>query len=223
MPAADPGNCPHCGQKWVPRRKKSAGAFSCFALRALEIGFSGLPFPRPLWALGSAASHSRGRYGVPSASPGWAQTALQCGTGASTDLSLPAGAGCFQRRPFQLPLVVGVHDSLEGLDGVEQIAVMLHPVFRHHRGTLGLDKSFGFKRRNVFCHSVFAHAHRFANRFVARPALMGLVVFTVEQESIDRQLARAEAENKNFIGNGKGTLRGTVLVPLTQPLSPPFV
>ena len=65
-------------------------------------------------------------------SAGWAQTALQRDTGAFMRfaLSFQAGAGCVQRQPIQLLLVVGIQNRLEGWDCVEQISVSLETSLR---------------------------------------------------------------------------------------------
>ena len=138
-------------------------------------------------------------------------------------IGLEAGAGGFQCQQLQLLLIMGCQNILERGDGVEQIAVPLDARLGRDHGGFCANEPPTLKTANVLCHSVFCHAYRFANRFVAGPALARFPVGTAEQIGVDGQLAGAETEDKNLVGKRKCILQRIGFLPPTQPLSPPFV
>lgn len=70
---------------------------------------------------------------------------------------------------------------------------------------------------------VFRHTDRSANCFVAGPALACFSVGTAEQIRVDGQLARAETEDKDLVGEWEGVLQGIGVLPPVQLLPSPFV
>ena len=123
-------------------------------------------------------------------------------------LSFQAGAGCVQRQLIQLLLVVGIQNRLEGWDCVEQISVSLETSLSHYCGIFSLDQPSVYQRTDVFPHRVLTEVYRFANCFVAGPALMSFPIFTAEQVCVDRQFARTETEEENFVGEWECVLVG---------------
>lgn len=123
-------------------------------------------------------------------------------------LSFQAGAGCVQRQPIQLLLVVGIQNRLEGWDCVEQISVSLETSLSHYCGIFSLDQPSVYQRTDVFPHRILTEVYRFANCFVAGPALMSFTIFTAEQVCVDRQFARTETEKENFVGEWECVLVG---------------
>ena len=142
-------------------------------------------------------------------------------TGSCTQLEL--GAGGFLGQPLQLPLIVGLQNILKWGDGIEQIAISFYASLGGNGGVFSLDKALAFETADVFCNRVFSHANRFANCFVAGPALVCFAICTAEQIGIDGQFARAKAEDKNFIREGERVFQGIKFLPSAQRLSPPFV
>ena len=142
-------------------------------------------------------------------------------TGSCTQLEL--GAGGFLGQPLQLPLIVGLQNILKWGDGIEQIAISFYASLGGNGGVFSLDKALAFERADVFCHRVFRHVNRFANCFVAGPALVCFAISTAEQVGIDGQLTRAKAEDKNFIRERERVFQGIIFLSPAQPISPPFV
>ena len=94
-----------------------------------------------------------------------------------------------QPRGLYLAFHVIIHCLADRQECVLQIPVALPSGFGDDSSGFRADESFGFKAADVFGHGVFGHAHCFADRFVAGPALLCLSVCAAEQEGVDRQLA----------------------------------
>ena len=141
--------------------------------------------------------------------------------GSCTELGM--GAGSFQCQPLQLLMVVQLQNILKWGDGIEQIAISFYASLGGNGGVFSLDKALAFEAAGVFCHRVFSHANRFANCFVAGPALVCFAISTAEQVGVDSQLAGTEAEDKDLVREWEGVLQGIGALTPAQPLSPPFV
>ena len=101
----------------------------------------------------------------------------------------------------ELPYIEHLYRSLDRSNGVEQAAVHGPPVLAANQGRLGGDEVLLLQRRNILSHRVGAHPHRFANGFVAGPALVGFPVLDGEQVTVDGDFASFQTEVVNLIGH----------------------
>ena len=84
-----------------------------------------------------------------------------------------------------LPFEVCFFDGLDGLDGIQETAVVCSSILRLDLGWFCVDKPFPFKALNIFFHCVFAHAGRTSYRTVAWMTLKCLSIFAVHKIGID--------------------------------------
>ena len=136
---------------------------------------------------------------LPTRSPNRPQIGSQ---GRVWDSALLAGVLWF-REGRKLLLKLALHRFLDGADCVKQIAVAHQAFFCFYLRGFRVDQSLLFQLPNVLGNRVGTHAGILADPPDTGPALMGFPVLAEHQVGIDRQLAGAESQGEDLVGQKK--------------------